>query len=151
MKERFEVFTVLISNLYRCINKIKTEEMNEFNLKGSHISCLYYIFKNESLTAKELCDICGEDKSNMSRTIKYLENNGYLNCALKTQKKYLSQLELTEKGKEVAKLIAYKIDNILKFSSEGISEENRNIMYQSLSVINKNLNKLCEAYKTEND
>ena len=75
MQERFKTFTILVSNINRCIHKIKTEEMADFNLKSSHVSCLYYIYKENSLTAKELCGLCGEDKANISRTIKFLEGN----------------------------------------------------------------------------
>ena len=45
MEERFQAFTVLVSNLNRCIYKIKTEEMAEYNLKSSHVSCIYYIYR----------------------------------------------------------------------------------------------------------
>ena len=78
MEERFQTFTVLISNINRAIYKIKAEEMSEFDLKSSHVSCLYYLYQKTSLTAKELCDICEEDKANISRSMEYLEKNGYL-------------------------------------------------------------------------
>lgn len=149
MQERFKEFTVLVANINRSIYKLKMEEMAEFNLKSSHVSCLYYIYKADSLTAKELCDVCGEDKANISRAIKYLENNGYLFCKCKTQKRYQSSLELTEKGCEVGKYIVDKIDNILNYASAGLSEEHRKIMYQSLYLINENLNKLCDGYNAD--
>lgn len=145
MQERFKEFTVLIANINRSIYKIKTEEMAEFDLKSSHVSCLYYLYKEDFLTAKELCDVCGEDKANISRTVKYLENNGYLSCDTKLRKRYLSSLELTEKGRKIGKYIADKIDDILDYASAGLSEEYRQIMYQSLNLINDNLNKLCES------
>ena len=66
MEERFQAFTVLVANLNRCIYKIKTEEMAEYNLKSSHVSCIYYIYRYGSLTPTELCDLCGEDKANIS-------------------------------------------------------------------------------------
>lgn len=149
MEERFKTFTVLISNISRSIRKIKTEEMAEFHLKSPHVSCLYYLYKVDSLTARELCAICEEDKANISRSIKYLEANGYLTCNSKTQKRYLSPLKLTEKGREVGKYITKKIDNILDLASEGLSEENRAIFYQSLSLINDNLQKICRQYKED--
>ena len=40
MKERFETFTVLINRISRNIRKIKNQEMAEYNLRSSHISCL---------------------------------------------------------------------------------------------------------------
>ena len=80
MVERFELFTVLIANLTRNIRRIKTEEMARWNLKSHHVSCIYYLYQKESLTAKELCDICDEDKANVSRSIEYLEDAGFLIC-----------------------------------------------------------------------
>ncbi|MGN1051873.1 MAG: MarR family winged helix-turn-helix transcriptional regulator [Candidatus Scatosoma sp.] len=150
MQERFKEFTVLVANINRSIYKIKTEEMAEFHLKSSHVSCLYYIYIEDSLTAKELCDVCGEDKANISRAVKYLENNGYLCRNTKLRKRYHSPLELTEKGRKIGKYIADKIDNILDYASAGLSEEYRQIMYRSLNLINDNLNKLCESYEREN-
>lgn len=146
MEERFKTFTVLITNVGRCIHKIKTEEMAEYELKSSHVSCLYYLYKEESLTAKELCDICEEDKANISRSIKYLEENGYLYCKSKQQKRYQSPLVLTDKGREIGALLAKKVDNVLSAASEGLSEEHRLIFYKSLALISNNLQKICDGY-----
>lgn len=146
MKERFETFTVLMAKINRSIRKIKTEEMAEFNLKSPHVSCLYYLYRADSLTAKELCDICDEDKANISRSIDYLETNGYLTCISKTQKRYKSPLELTDKGREVGRRLAEKIESALATVGEGLSEENRAIMYQSLEIIADNLQKICNHY-----
>ena len=146
MQERFQTFTVLIARLNRCIRKIKTEEMAEFNLKSPHVSCLYYLYKADSLTAKELCDICEEDKANISRSIEFLEKNGYLVCRSKAEKRYKSPLVLTEKGRAAGEHIVRKIDAILASVSEGVPEDQREIMYRSLSVICDNLQKICDAY-----
>ena len=147
MQERFQLFTVLISKISRCIKKIKTEEMEEFNLKSPHVSCLYYIFKSKSLTAKELCDICAEDKSSISKSLEYLESNDLVMCDSIQKKKYKSSLYLTEKGKFIAEKIAIKIDNILSCASIGLSEGNRKILYESLTLINNNLEKFCKNYQ----
>lgn len=146
MQERFQTFTVLIARLNRCIRKIKTEEMAEFDLKSPHVSCLYYLYKLDSLTSTELCNICEEDKANVSRSIDFLEKNGYLVCRSKTEKRYKSPLILTEKGKETGERIVQKIDAILDAVGEGIPEKDRVIMYRSLSVICDNLQKICEIY-----
>ena len=146
MEERFQTFTVLIAKLNRCIRKIKTEEMAEFNLKSPHVSCLYYLYKSESLTAKELCDICEEDKANISRSIDFLEANGYLVPRVKPVKRYRNPLVLTEKGKEMGAHITRKIDDILYSVSQVLPEEQRENMYASLSVICDNLQKICDAY-----
>lgn len=147
MEERFQAFTVLVSNLNRCIYKIKTEEMAEYNLKSSHVSCIYYIYRYGSLTPKELCDLCGEDKANISRALKYLEENQYLIINNDSNKKYQRPIVLTENGVKIGKHLSEKINEILLIASEGLSEEKRNIMYEGLSLINNRLNKICDEYE----
>ena len=151
MEERFETFTVLIAKINRCIKKIKTEEMNQMNLKSPHVSGLYYLFKSEKLTAKELGDMCGEDKAALSRSLEYLEKNGYITCEDNGKKRYRSTLTLSTKGKNVAKIIADKIDGILDVSSLGLTEEKRSIMYEGLTIIYNNLTKLCNKYEEKNN
>jgi len=149
MQERFSTFTVLISKISRCIRKIKTEEMDEYDLKSPHVSALYYLYKMGSLTATELCEICREDKSAMSRSIEYLENNGYVVCDSNSKKRYRSGLSLTNKGVKIAKSLTDKVDKILDLASVGVSEEKRVVLYESLTLISDNLEKFCENYKGE--
>lgn len=144
MEYRFETFTTQISKISRYIRKIKTNEMAGFNLKSTHVTCLYYLYmQNNKLTAKELCDICDEDKAAISRSIDELESNGYIECDSKTEKRYRSPLSLTAKGLELGKYVVDKVDTILTQASEGLSEENRKIFYESLILISDNLQKIC--------
>ncbi len=147
MENRFETFTILISKIARAIRKIKSEEMKEFNLQGPHVSCLFYLYKSDKpLTAKELCDMCDEDKAAISRSIEYLEKEGFIDCQSKTEKRYKSPLSLTQKGEESAKKIAVIIDNIVAVAGEGLNEDNRKIFYESLSLISKNLENMYNNY-----
>ena len=147
MKERFKTFTVLIMEINRYIHKIKTEEMSEFDLKSPHVSCLYYLYKAGELTAKEICDISKEDKASVSRSIEYLETNGFISCNSTTKKRYKAILTLTEKGREIGAALAKKIDAILEQASVGLSEENRAVMYETLSLIHDNLENICNKYE----
>ena len=146
MDEKYKIFTVLMANINRSIRKIKTEEMAEFHLKIPHVSCLYYLYKKDTLTAKELCDICEEDKANVSRALDYLQTNGYLVRQNEENKKYKSHLALTEMGRSVAGKIVEKIDRILEEAGEGISDADREIKYRSLFQISTNLQKRCNQY-----
>ena len=146
MKERFETFTVLINRISRNIRKIKNREMVEYGLRSTHISCLYYVYTNKGVTATDLCERCEEDKATISRTVDYLETNGYLTCESKSAKRYKSSLILTEKGLEVAEKIVNKIDSVLAEISVGLAEEERIAFYRSLSVISENLDKVAKKY-----
>jgi len=80
MEKRFELFTTAIAKISRNIRKIKSEEVASINLdlKGPHVSCLYYLYKHKKLTLKELSLVCDEDKAAISRSIDYLEHNLYI-------------------------------------------------------------------------
>lgn len=144
--ERFKTFTLLIAKINRSIRKIKNEEMAEFGLKSPHVSCLYYLYKEESLTAKELSDICDEDKAAVSRSILALEKLGYLSCESESKKRYKAPITLTEEGRAVAEKIANKIDSVLDFVGDAILEDERIRFYENLNSVCENLQKICEKY-----
>ena len=146
MDERFHTFTVLISTINSAIYRIKTEEMAEFNLKSSHVSCLYYLYKKGSLTATELCEICEEDKANVSRSVKHLEASGYIECQSAEAKRYHRPLGLTAIGQKIGERISQKIDAILEKASEGLGEKSRLDFYRALTLIDSNLKKICDGY-----
>lgn len=145
MQERYEIFTVLINRISRNIRKIKNQEMAEYDLRSVHISCLYYLYLGEELTATDLCGKCEEDKATISRALDYLEKNGYLSCESKTAKRYKSPLVLTEKGREAGEKITTKIDHVLDVVSVGLTEEERVAFYKSLAIISEHLEAVSDG------
>lgn len=139
MRERFETFTVLINRISRNIRKIKNQEMAEYNLRSTHVSCLYYIYTLNGATATDLCDRCEEDKATISRALDYLDTNGYISREVESTKRYKSPLLLTDKGKEVGKKIADKISGVLDTISVDLTEEERIAFYRSLAIISDSL------------
>ena len=139
MEERFETFTVLINRISRNIRKIKNQEMADYGLRSAHVSCLYYIYRAETITATELCEKCEEDKATISRALDYLEKNEFITCLSPNTKRYKSPLVLTEKGSIVGKKIADKIDGVLEQISVGLTEEERRSFYRYLTIISNSL------------
>ena len=144
MQDRFETFTVLINRISRNIRKIKHQEMAEYDLRSAHISCLYYLYTANELTATELCERCEEDKATISRALEHLEANGYITCESKSAKRYKSPLRLTETGREVGKKIADKIESVLNVISVSMTQEERVAFYRSLSIISDSLEAVCK-------
>lgn len=137
MKERFETFTVLINRISRNIRKIKNQEMVEYDLRSAHVSCLYFIYRAKYITATELCEKCEEDKATISRALDYLEKNEFITSDSKSAKRYKNPLILTDKGTIVGKEIADKIDGVLDEISFGLTDEERNEFYRSLSIVSQ--------------
>jgi DNA-binding MarR family transcriptional regulator len=119
--------------------------MAELDLKSPHVSCLYYLYKADSLTSKELCDICEEDKANISRTVKYLVDNGYVIRVKGGKSGRYARLALTERGIEVGEFLSEQIERIISIVSDGIDDDTLDLMYSSLGTIEKRLGRLCEG------
>ena len=149
MVERFETFTVLINRISRNIRKIKNQEMEAYHLRSPHVSCLYYLYIDENLTATDLCGKCEEDKATISRSLDYLEEHGYLAQRTQNAKRYKNLLFLTEKGKEAGKRVADKINAVLDQISGGLTEEERIAFYRSLSIISGSLDAVAQKYEKE--
>ncbi len=143
--ENFERFTSLIAEINHSIRKLKSEIMSEFDLRSTHLYCLYYLFRDSSLTAKELCDMCAEDKALMSRTIKHLEERGYVERS--SEKRYRAALTLTDEGRAVAARAAEYANSYFLSTREGISDADREVLYRSLNLINDRLSELCDKYE----
>lgn len=146
MLERYSTFTALITEINRAIHKIKTKEMEEFELKSTHVSCIYYLYKNGELTSGALCEYCKEDKASISRSVLYLQKHGYLKRSEVEGKHYNAPLMLTEKGNAIGERMREKISGVLSVSDCGITAEDKEKMYKSLEAINQNLQEYCKKY-----
>lgn len=142
MEERFETFTVLINKIGRNIKKIKNQKMAEYGLRSTHVSCLYYLYSADSLTATDLCERCEEDKATISRALDYLEDKGFVVCQSKSAKRYKSRLLLTEKGKEAGKKISEKIYRVLDEVGDRLTDSQRRDFYSCFEIISSDLEKV---------
>ena len=143
MKERFEAFITGVTVCYKYIQRIKSMEMTELGLKGTHVTCLFYLSNHpEGLTAAQLCNLCAEDKASVSRTVADLRNRGYI--AQGGEKQYRAPLKLTKEGKQVAKQLDPLIEHWVFAGGDGLSQEEREIFYRSLALIGENLHKRLE-------
>ena len=141
--DRFETFTGSILELNRCVQKLKDLEMKPFGLRANHVMCLYYLGKNpQGLTVTELAETCREDKAAVSRSLEYLEQNGYLQ--IPEGKRYRRPLVLTQKGAAAGAEVSRRIDSVVALASCDVQEEDRQAMYRALSVISKNLEKISQ-------
>lgn len=149
MEERFETFTVLMAKIRRNVQRLKNEEVAEYNLKSPHVSCLYHLYKRETLTATELCELCSEDKAAISRSIVQLEKEGYVLHKKNKGKAYKAGISLTDSGREVAEHIVKKIDDYIGIIGNGLTEKERFVFYKSLRRISKNLEQICQSFDDE--
>lgn len=147
MEQRYTTFSLLLINISRCVQRIKNVEMAALGLKGRQVQCLFALYhcpEGESLT--KLGELCGEDKGMMSRTVKELIEEGLVYVDTERGRKYKNPIRLTERGGQIAGIVAEKISAILEEGSDGLSDEERAQLYRSLGVISNNLTNICKKY-----
>lgn len=145
MLNRFGAFVTGITACYKSIQRIKTMEMTELGMKGTHVMCLFYLHHNpEGLTAAQLCHLCDEDKAAISRTLAELEGKSCLYTQATDGKKYRALIQLTPAGREVAQRMDSLIEGWVAAGGDGLTEQERADFYRSLELIAANLKKQCE-------
>ena len=138
MIQRFQHFLTGITVCYKYIQRIKNAEMTEFGLKGTHVACMFYLHHNpDGLTAAQLCHLCAEDKATISRILSDLRGRGYIRQT--GEKNYRAPLCLSEAGEEIARKMLPLIESWVGIGGDGLSEEQREVFYQSLALISANL------------
>lgn len=143
MLQRFEAFVTGVTVCYKYIQRIKSAEMSEFGLKGTHVMCLFFLHHNpEGLTAAQLCQLCAEDKAAISRTIATLQDQGYIDGS---DKKYRAPLTLTPAGKAIAEKIDTLIEQWVSFGGDGLTDKERATFYNTLERISENLREKTES------
>ena len=134
MLNRFGAFVTGITACYKYIQRIKTLEMTELGLRGTHAMCLFYLHHNpQGLTAAQLCQLCDEDKGAISRTLSELETKGYLYT--RAAKKYRAEIMLTPEGTALAEKMDTLIESWVGIGGDGLTEEQRSSFYQTLERI----------------
>lgn len=151
MEGRYEMFSYLITDINRSLQKIKNLEMGELGLKGKQVQVIYYLYQNaEGCSLSKLCKLCGEDKAAISRTVKELYSLEYLSTE-EDSRKYKKPIKLTKLGQKYGKLIANKIEECLDKGSRGIKQSERDDFYNKLEIISKNLREICNQKGESND
>ena len=145
MLERFQRFSLSISEISRYWHKIASEEMEKYNLKGPYATYITVLYRYpEGITAVKLCELCSKDKADVSRAIKELEKSGLI---LKSDSKagsYRLPVKLSPEGISLARLVNEKAAKAVEIGGEGISDEERETFYRVLEIISSNLAELSK-------
>lgn len=145
MVERFEKFSYAIMEISRCWHKLASDEMEKYGLKGSHSVYLLTIARSpQGLTAPQICELCGRDKSDVSRMMSIMEKNGLVIKEIVSKTRYGGVFHLTEAGLHAAEKVAKRASLAVEIAGKELSEQGRTILYDALSAITVNLQNLCK-------
>lgn len=145
MLERYELLSSSISSMYHDIQKIERVEMSKFGLKGPHVQCILALNKYpEGLTVSQLCTLCEKDKASISRTVSELEKIGMLSRENRNGIRYRALLTLSEQGLAAAQAVTQRIQMAVEQAGTGLDDQQRQVFYQVLALISRNLHTICQ-------
>ena len=145
MIDRFERFSFAISEISRYWHKLTSEEMEKYGLKGTHSVYLLTMFRfPDGITAPRLCELCGKDKSDVSRMMSIMEKKGLVKKEGIHQNLYRGVLKLTEAGKQAAEHVRKRASLAVELAGKDLTDEKREIFYDALESIVLNLRLLSK-------
>lgn len=145
MIQRFEQFTSTISDIYRSIQKIERDEMEQYGLKGAYAQYLLVMDRYpEGITATALCEQCDKDKAAVSRILSEMEARGLAQRPSGAAGSYRAPIRLTEQGRSAAQFVRDRAGLAAELAGTGLSDANRKIFYASLQLIASNLRAICK-------
>ena len=87
-----------LRRLHRMVEGVYQSQLRVFGLKGSMLSILFIIGKQELVNQKFIAEILLLDQSTMSRDIKKLESKGWIQKRVSSTDSRTSELSLTNDG-----------------------------------------------------
>ena len=124
----------LLNQRVRLINKNLNERIQVHGLYGAQWSIMYYLYKNGAKTQKEITDYFLVNAPTITRTVKRMEENGWVNRVPGNDRRE-KYIELTKmalnKYKEIEKTVSLHEDEMLA----KLTDDERKTLYNLLQKI----------------
>jgi DNA-binding MarR family transcriptional regulator len=145
MLDRFERFSLAISEINRHWHKLAAEELAPYGLKSAHATYLTAMARHpEGITVPELCSECGKDKSDASRMLAILEEKGLVTKEPTGGSRYRGLMKLTPTGQKAAEHVCRRAAAAVEAAGRDLSPEARETFYRALDSITAHLRVLSK-------
>jgi len=98
----------------------------------------------DGITATAMAEICGRDKSDVSRMMAIMEEQELITKDGSGKNKYRAVLRLTDKGLAAADSMRKSIVQAVETAGRDLIDEHRTVFYDSLRSITDNLRRMAE-------
>jgi len=147
--ERFILFSGYIEEVYKSIQKIKTERMGSFGLRSTDAMCIVVLSMHENgLTVTELATFCKVDKAVISRAVKTLLKAEAIKYADTEKRNYRSRLLLTESGREIAENMSKMAKEAVLAVSGSLPDEELKEFYKTFGTMSHNLKEYAKGIES---
>lgn len=130
--------TKLIGIIERCSLQYRNAEFKEIGLCGAHHKYIFYLCRKPGLSQEQLAKDIYVNKSNVARSIKMLEEGGFVYVKVDEDDKRVNRVYPTDKAYEVLPLIKEKIASWNETLLSGLTEEEVESLGKMLYSVAKN-------------
>lgn len=123
-------------------HKLAEEELAVYGLKGAHATYLTVLYRHEEgISGSELC---GRDKSDLSRAAAMLQERGLVVKEAVNQSLYRGLLKLTQRGRAVAEQLCKRASLAVELAGGDLPAEPRETFYKALFSITGHLREISK-------
>ena len=145
MLNRFEQFSSIMFGIWRDIQRLERDEMIKYGYKGAYAQYLVALSQHpDGLIVSRISEICDKDKAAVSRIMAEMLENGLVCRADGAVNGYRGKLKLTETGREIAERVCENARIAVAAVGQEMTEEEREIFYQTLERISSRLDELAK-------
>ena len=147
--DRYMLFSGFIEEIYKTVERIRTERMASFGLHSADVRCIIALHAHpDGLTVTELASLCKVDKAAVSRAVRALLEADAITYANKEKKNYRTRLVLTESGKSIADEMNGMAKDAVEAATSGLRREELEELYKTLGTMCQNLKKYAKGLES---
>lgn len=127
-----------VGTIARAFDSISNIEFKEMKLNRGQYLYLVRIDENPGIISERLAEILNIDRTTTARSVQKLANNGLVTKKASPNNKKSKNLFLTEKGKEIVKVIERENVYSNELSLKGLTSEERSTLLRLLTKVTDN-------------
>lgn len=128
-----------IRNIQRELNYLINKELKAFSLGKHDLIVLKVINANHGINQNSICSILNEDKITVSKAVKKLFNEGYIEKRKSAEDKRSTFIYMTEKGKKDREKLMGILEMADTIMLKDLDQEERQTLWRILDKVYKNL------------
>ncbi|WP_298694172.1 MarR family transcriptional regulator [uncultured Sulfuricurvum sp.] len=132
-------FGLLIANIKNKMRKRMNDKLKPYDITPEQRAILLILGDKGSMTQMQLCELTSMEPSNLSMTLKRLENKKYIEKTDHPEDPRAYLVRVTEKAEDIIVELAALSITARENLFEGIDERDLYIMCEALKKIDKNL------------
>jgi len=126
-----------INTISRCAAQYKNEKLSGSDLNGCQCTYILNICKNPGISQDELADMIYINKSNVTRQLSSLEENGYITRSLRESDRRVTEVYPTQKAQDILPEVRDILHEWNEYITTGLSEEEKRLFFSLLERISE--------------